>query len=302
MTHTAYQSIIDTTARIAWQLDDVLPPDAHLDVNRPLLPESLVDASALPFLAPAERLLLNQIRGRSYTGLFGAMEDVIVPFLDRIAGDLVDESARSRALTQFCDEEAKHTALFERFGAHCARDLGIDHAVFSVDAAQRAVLMTFHPLALALLTLHIEWMTQRHYVDSVRDEADLEPLFAGMLKAHWLEESQHVRIDHLLVDEVAATMTVEERRAALGEYVLMVNAVSAMISVQVGLDLAAFDGAIGRALADDERAYMRKVQSRSFKRAFIGAGVTHPKFLATVDSLAPDGRDILAPLLSRMSA
>jgi hypothetical protein len=32
------------------------------------------------------------------------------------------------------------------------------------------------PLAVALLILHIEWMSQRHYVDSIHDNRDLEAL------------------------------------------------------------------------------------------------------------------------------
>ena len=49
----------------------------------------------------------------------------------------------------------------------------------------------------------IEWMTQAHYLGSVRDDGDIDPLFKSLLKHHWIEESQHAKLDTLIVDALA---------------------------------------------------------------------------------------------------
>ena len=59
------------------------------------------------------------------------------------------------------------------------------------------------PLAVALVILHIEWMTQRHYIESVKDDQDLDPLFKSLLKHHWMEEAQHAKLDTLMVEALA---------------------------------------------------------------------------------------------------
>ena len=39
------------------------------------------------------------------------------------------------------------------------------------------------------MILQIEWMTQRHYLDSMVDNENLDPQFKSLLKHHWMEES-----------------------------------------------------------------------------------------------------------------
>ena len=38
-------------------------------------------------------------------------------------------------------------------------------------------------------------MTQLHYLDSVKDDGDLDPLFKSLLRHHWMEEAQHAKLD-----------------------------------------------------------------------------------------------------------
>ena len=46
-----------------------------------------------------------------------------------------------------------------------------------------------------MLTSMIEWLTQFHYVEHVRDQADLDELFRDILRFHWIDESRHARLD-----------------------------------------------------------------------------------------------------------
>ena len=68
--------------------------------------------------------------------------------------------------------------------------------------AVAAAVLAHSPLAVALLTLHIEWFVQQHYVESIKDDQDLDPQFKSLLKHHWLEEAQHTKLDTLMVEEL----------------------------------------------------------------------------------------------------
>lgn len=59
------------------------------------------------------------------------------------------------------------------------------------------------PLGVALVILGIEWMTQQHYLESVRDDEDLDPQFKSLLRYHWMEEAQHTKLDTLMVQASA---------------------------------------------------------------------------------------------------
>ena len=84
------------------------------------------------------------------------------------------------------------------------------------EAVAGAVLNT-SPLSALLLTSMIEWFTQLHYVEHVRDGGELDELFRDILRFHWIDESRHARMDSLLIEEVAADLSAEQRDQALGE-------------------------------------------------------------------------------------
>ena len=91
-------------------------PGKRLDFSRPFLPETLARVEKLDFLTPEERLILNQIRGHDYLYIFGLVEEFILPFvLDHARPILHGNNARVRAFLNFAGEEAKHIELFKRF-------------------------------------------------------------------------------------------------------------------------------------------------------------------------------------------
>ena len=60
-------------------------------------------------------------------------------------------------------------------------------------------------------------MTLRHYIEGVKDNQDLDPQFKSLLKHHWLEESQHTKLDTLIVEELAANAAEKEIELAFKE-------------------------------------------------------------------------------------
>ena len=126
----AYDAVLASSQRAAWQIDDVLPPEAELDFTRRFLPDALARTAGAAGLSDAERLVLNHIRGHEYLAMFGLVEEFILPFvLDHARPLLNGDDYRVRALLQFAGEEAKHIQLFRRFRDTFRRGFGEDCAV-----------------------------------------------------------------------------------------------------------------------------------------------------------------------------
>ena len=98
-----------------------------------------------------------------------------------------------------------------------------------------------HPaLAVALVILHIEWMTQRHYVESIKDDHDLDPQFKSLLRHHWMEEAQHTKLDTLMIEDIAAAASPEDIEQAVDHYIQIGGLLDTGLGKQVELDLASF--------------------------------------------------------------
>src|SRR4030095_6020897 len=212
-----YPAILAASTRAAWQIDDVISSDAELDFSRPFMPENLAQIQGLDMLSSEEKLTLNHIRAHEYLCLFGVVEEFILPFLmDHIRPDLPDaDDMRVRAMLQFAAEEAKHIQLFKRFRDVFAKGFGQGCEVIGPPEAIAKVVLGHKPLSIALFILMIEWMTQSHYVDSVRSNTQLDPLFANLLRCHWIEEAQHAKLDTLMVEALADGRSERDLRSAV---------------------------------------------------------------------------------------
>ena len=286
-TKTTYETILATQQRVpAWREEDLIGGDKRLDFTKRILPEGLAGVDGLAFLSEAERRTLNQIRGHEYLTMFGLVEEFILPFVMDHARPLLRESdARTRALLQFAGEEAKHIDLFKRFRSAFAEGFSTPCDVIGPSEAVAAEVLKHHPLAVALLILHIEWFTQRHFLESVKDNGDLDPLFRSLLKHHWLDEAQHGKLDLLMVEALAAACPLEERIEAFNEYLELGMFLDRGLAAQMDMNLAAFTRATGRRLTDEQTSAYQDAQRRALRWTYIGSGITHPMFLDAVEGL-----------------
>ena len=60
---------------------------------------------------------------------------------------------------------------------------------------------------------------QRHYIDSIKDDQDLDPQFKSLLKHHWIEEVQHAKLDTLMVEALAEGRNEEQIMAGVEAYI-----------------------------------------------------------------------------------
>ena len=285
-----YGDLLSASQRITWRIEDIIGGDNELDFDKPFLPESLAQVGRLPFLDDYDRLALNHIRANGYLYIFGLVEEFILPFiLDHTRNDLSDD-ARTRAMLQFASEEAKHIDLFRRFTREFEAGFGVQCGTIGPPSAIAAAVLDHDPLAVGLLILQIEWMTQRHYVDSVKDDQELDPQFKSLLRHHWMEEAQHAKLDTLMVQRLAAGRSAAELNDAIDAYFSLGALVDGGLKQQVELDLASLEAATGRKLDEAEVDAFRTAQHQAQRWTYIGSGITHPNFLATVGSLMPLGR------------
>jgi hypothetical protein len=293
----SYEAVLSTQERAGWRLDDVFGPNQQLDFGAKFMPEALARTDAAPGLAPDERRILNQIRGHEYLSLFGVIEEFILPFiLDHARPLLNTDDYRVRALLQFAGEEAKHIQLFHRFHEAFAAGFGTPCQVIGPAEAIAAEVLRHDPLAVALAILHIEWMTQSHYLDSVRDDGGIDPLFKSLLRHHWIEEAQHAKLDTLMVLALAGGRSEVEIIAAANEYLEIGAFLDGGLAQQADLNLQAFEQAIGRLLPN--RAELFRQQHQAARWTYLGSGMVHPRFVDTLEHISPAARahiDAVAP-------
>ena len=292
-----FRDVPSAQAPAAWQIGDVLPEGAALDLGRQFLPEALARTGDISFLSPAERRTLNQIRGHEYLSLFGLLEAFILPFVlgqARAPRGGSDGGAGDRALIQFAAEEAKHILLFDRFHDLFAEAFGTHCDVIGPAEAIARDILAHDPLSIALMILHIEWMTQRHYVDSVRDNRDLDPLFRSLLRHHWIEEARHAQLDIVIVETLARGRSAAEIEDAIEGYFDICAYLDAGLRTQTAFNLDAFERATGRALSEEQRAQLSIEQHQALRWTYLGSGMTHPQFLASLGAISPSARERVA--------
>ncbi len=282
-----FHETIIASRRVNWRIDDIIGGDKKLDFTKRFMPESLARVEELSFLNKDEKRILNQIRGHAYLCIFGLVEEFILPFvLDHVRPSLDKDDYRVRAFLQFATEEAKHIQLFKRFSSEFRENFGTECKVIGPAAEVARAVLSHGPLGVALVILHIEWMTQRHYLDSIKNDQDLDAQFKSLLKHHWLEEAQHAKLDTMMIEALASGMAEAEIKAGVADYLNIGGFLDTGLRQQTLFDLEAFEVATGRTLTETEREEFIEKQHQANRWTYIGTGITHPKFLDTVSKIA----------------
>jgi hypothetical protein len=297
-----FEAALESSCKVQWRVEDLIGPGRQLDFTKPFMPESFARVEPLDFLSSEERLALNQIRGHDYLYIFGLVEEFILPFvLDHARPILRGNDARARAFISFAGEEAKHMDLFRRFREGFLKSFGSRCDVIGPADAIADAILSKHPLAVALVILHIEWMTQRHYLDSVVDDTNLDPQFKSLLKHHWMEEARHAKLDTLMVHAITDACTAKERADAIDGYLEIGGMIDAGLMQQVQFDVESLKRATGRILSAEEAKRFFAVQQQATRWTFLGSGMSHPNFLATAELVKPGTRarlEQIAPMFS----
>ena len=287
----SYRGALEASERIGWRVEDIIGEDKRLDFSKPFMPESLAQVGGVSFLSAEEKRVLNQIRGHEYLAMFGLVEEFILPYaVDHARANLSGDDYRVRALLQFAGEEAKHIHLFKTFRREFEEGFGSKCEFIGPAEEVKNFVLSHSVLGVGIAILHIEWITLRHYIEGVKDNQDLDPLFKSLLKHHWLEESQHTKLDTLIVEELASHASEKEIDQAFEEYGKIGAFLDEGIRQQAEFDTEAFVIATGRNLTKSERQEMTEAITKGMRWTYLGTGMTHPNFLSTVEKIKPEAR------------
>jgi hypothetical protein len=297
-----FGTCVRNSEKVCWKLDDVFPPDTKLDFSRPFLPTAFSADGRIETLDADEKLKLNHITGNSYLNLFKFVEEyIIATAVDHAQAEMYGDHVAIRALLRFAEEELKHQELFARYLAAFAENFGSPCGVLDNAAEVAGVILGKSPIAVMLITLHLEIMTQAHYTESIRDDDAIDPLFASLLKHHWLEEAQHARIDALELDKLLDSATPELIARGFDDYLDLCRAVDGLLDAQANLDVESLAQATGRALSDADKQAVHAAQHAAYRHTFLVSGMTNKQFVANLEKIPGDGAKRTAALAASFS-
>jgi hypothetical protein len=288
----SYQHLLKTSRRVNWRLEDLLGEGRRLDFTRPFLPETFAQTQPLGFLNPAEKLKLNHIRARGYLALFELVEAFVMPFISGQSNEGTQaEPFRAPALQHFADEEQKHRELFSAVLREFDSEFGTPCGLIGPSDEICRTILSHGPLAVTIAILGLEWMSQGHYLGSVKDNQDLDPQFRSLLKHHWIEEAQHAKLDGLVLKSLAERSSPEDVATAIQEYFEIGSFLDAGFSQQAALDLESLERAIGRNLSQDERQQFIDVQHQALRWTFLGSAMGNRNFLAAIAGISNEAAE-----------
>ena len=207
------------------------------------------------FLSEKEKLVVNHIRSHSYLYRSASSKNTSCPLWSSMCRAVFDHAPAPeelRALLHFAEEEVKHIELFNRFCQEFRSGFGSQCDVLGSPEKVAAAILSKSPLGAGLSILHIEWMTLLHYVSSVRDNVNIDPQFGSLLQHHWLEESQHAKLDTMIIEAIAQPLGEREIQEGIDDYLAIGGILDGGLAAQMEMDMASFSTATGRVLSEGE--------------------------------------------------
>ncbi len=305
MANYSFSECLKNSYKVNWRIEDVVG-GREFDLQRPWLPQGLSGAGDATCLNADERRTLTHVEMAAYAHLFGYVEEFIAPKVSDLAKAYeIDQRIAFDALTNFAAEEVKHMNLFRVIRSMVDDTLGREMTLLGGQQDTARFVLSKSTGAVLLLTACIEWFTQRHYQECFEDDGSLDPFTGDIFKAHWLEESQHAKMDHLETIKWFEGASAEERDQAIDDLIELVGAVDGLLQMQTGYDMDNLASCIGRSLSDIERAEVAKAVLRAKRYTFILSGVTHPRFQELFGEVATPAQQervaaALQPLVQQM--
>ena len=278
MTQYSYADCLQKSYRVNWKISDVV--DARrFDPSRPWLPARLSGAGTITSLSAAEQMKLTHVEMGAYAHLFGYVEEFIAPLMVKRADDFaLDNRDAFDALTNFAAEEVKHMNLFRELRGRIDEAVGLPLALLPGGPDVARAVLSKQTGGVLLLVAAVEWLTQLHYLTCFKDNESLDSFTRHIFKSHWLEESQHARMDHLETLRAFAHMEDATRDSAVDDLIDLVGAVDGLLQQQAQLDVDNLERYLDRSLDPSGRREIYASVLAAKRYTFIECGVTHPNF------------------------
>jgi hypothetical protein len=232
-----YRKCLHNAQKVTWDIDTDVIRFRQLDTDSKYLPDSLSLATQLPFLNAAQQRLLSQVQGRTYAYLFGLIERYInAKVLELGRAHCLGDQTAVAALLKFVQEELKHQELFRRIEKLADLALPPGYRMTTDPNSAAGAILAKSTWAVLALTCFVETFTQVHYLHSIRDDAELSPLFKDVFYYHWIEEVQHATLDEIEWQRVHVEMQPEAIDAAVTDFIELLRMVDGILQTQATAD------------------------------------------------------------------
>lgn len=249
------------------------------------------------YLSREEVVKFNQVLAYSYLNIFETCEEFIIGLtLDLSARAFPNSRDSVRALARFSDEEIKHQEMFRYSREMIQANFSHELQVLDNAAEVSEFILGHSKMATLLLTIHLEIITRTHFFDGVREKKELDPFFSKILKFHWIEECQHIKIDIIEFNKLAKDCTSEGLDKVFDEYAAMVMALNQVLLAQANLNAEDLASVTSININDQQKREMSEFVHGCFKNGLIKYAFVHPEFIRIFDDLYFDGKSKLDSL------
>jgi hypothetical protein len=286
-----YARCIAASKRVRWSIDDDVIRHRTFDTNQKFLPDGLSKVKEFSFLSEDEQRYLSQVQGRTYANIFGLVERYINAKVLELSRDYwFGDQIALEALVRFSDEELKHQELFRRIEKLVAQSMPAGYRFRMQPDEVAGAVLGKGTWAVLALTCFIELFTQMHYLQSIKPDENLSPLFKDVFLYHWKEESQHAILDELEWIRCDQNTSMAERDKGVNEFIELVAAVDGILQLQSADDALYFAQTCGRRLSPDEQEKLQAGLLRTYRWQYILSGAQHPHFIKVLTSLITEAQ------------
>ena len=280
-----YRKCLHNAQKVTWDIDTDVIRFRQLDTDSKYLPDSLSLVTQLPFLNVGQQRLLSQVQGRTYAYLFGLIERCInAKVLELGRAHCLGDQTAVAALLKFVQEELKHQELFRRIEKLADLALPPGYRMTTDPNSAAGAILAKSTWAVLALTCFVEIFTQAHYLYSIRDDAELSPLFKDVFYYHWIEEVQHATLDELEWQRVHDGMQPEAIDAAVTDFVELLRMVDGILQTQATADGEYFCSNSG-AFFDRERCNAVKAcLLKAYRLQYLVSGAHIERFQRALSS------------------
>jgi hypothetical protein len=286
-----YRKCLHNAQKVTWDIDADVIRFRQLDTNSKYLPDSLSLATQLPFLNVGQQRLFSQVQGRTYAYLFGLIERCInAKVLELGRAHCLGDQTAVAALLKFVQEELKHQELFRRIEKLADLALPPGYRMTTDPNSAAGALLAKSTWSVLALTCFVEIFTQAHYLHSIRDDAELSPLFKDVFYYHWIEEVQHATLDELEWQRVHDGMQPEAIDAAVTDFIELLRMLDGILQTQATADGEYFCSNSG-AFFDRERCNSVKAcLLKAYRLQYLVSGARIERFQRALSSKISAGQ------------
>lgn len=285
----SFERCLEHMTQCSWNLDDVFRDGSQLDFSKQFIPSTLtLHRNIETFLNENQCLALNHITAKGYLNFFHFVEEFIIHKTKQISEKNKGNASEHQAFRNFFKEEIKHQRLFRRVMASIDKGLIKPPKVVNFEKKTADEILKNTTLGTLLFMLHLEVITQEHYIRAVKDDKSISQAIVRVLQYHWIEESQHANIDYLELGKIVKKIPESEKIFGMNEYMACLDKLHDIFSIQAGYDLESLNALHKLDLSSEQQSRIAQAQKDTYVMLFITSGLEHQQLSSSIEELLPN--------------